>query len=84
LTVTNLPGKTGLVGSSHWVDEARQNKKQVKGVLCHDTIGYISKEEHSQRIPKAISPSLFKTLGVKEDLSIGDFLVIIGDQTPLN
>ncbi len=80
LAVTNLPGKTGLVGSSYWVDEALRNKKQVKGVLCHDTIGYISKEEYSQRIPKMISPSLFKTHGVKEDLSIGDFLIIIGDQ----
>jgi hypothetical protein len=80
LTVTNWPGKTGLIGSSHWVDEALRNKKQVKGVICHDTIGYTSKEENSQRIPKEIPASLFKTHGVNEDLSIGDFIVIIGDQ----
>lgn len=65
-------GKVALIGSSHWVDEARRTKKPVKGVLCSDTIGYTSTEASSQRFPKGISPSLFKIHGTKDDLSIGD------------
>ncbi|MFW9830479.1 MAG: M28 family peptidase [Candidatus Thorarchaeota archaeon] len=80
LTTTNWPGKLALIGSSYWVDEAIQTKKQVKGVLCHDTIGYTAKEEQSQRFHKIISPSLFTIHGTQKDLSVGDFLLIIGDQ----
>ncbi|MFX0170110.1 MAG: M28 family peptidase [Candidatus Hodarchaeota archaeon] len=80
LTVNNWPGKSALIGSSYWVDEALRTKKPVKGVLCNDTIGYTTKDEHSQRVPKGISPSLFNIHGTNDALSVGDFLIIIGDQ----
>ncbi|MDO8055768.1 MAG: M28 family peptidase, partial [Candidatus Hermodarchaeota archaeon] len=77
---TNWAGKVALMGSSYWVEQARRAKKPVKGAICSDTIGYTSTEEHSQRYPKTISPSLFKLHGTNETLSIGDFLCVLGDQ----
>jgi len=78
ITLTSLPGKTAIVGSSFWVEEALRTRKEVLGVICFDTVGYTSNKEHSQTLPKGMGPNMFRTYNVK-DINIGNFLATIGD-----
>lgn len=81
VTLMNWPGKTALMGSDAWVRDALQRGHQVKGVLCLDTIGYLSEKKHSQFFPEGLDSDTFKTHGTESDLETGDFLCIIGDHT---
>jgi hypothetical protein len=78
ITVTSWPGKTGLLGSSFWVDEAVRARKKITGFLCLDTIGYTSDEEHSQKLSQGVKPEMAMT-NRTINLTIGNFLAIIGD-----
>jgi hypothetical protein len=78
ITVSSWPGKTGLVGSGVWVAEACKAQKEILGVLCLETIGYTSDRKGSQVLPENMDPSMFQTYNVP-DVTIGNFLAIIGD-----
>lgn len=78
ITTTSWPGRTSLMGSSFWVEEAFRTRKKVSGVLCLETIGYTSNKEHSQIIPEGMDPKMFQTYKVT-DITVGNFLAIIGD-----
>jgi len=78
-TLTNLPGRSGLMGSSAWVESAILEKKKIIGVLCLETMGYISKKKNSQKFPEQVPPQMFESFGTQEDLTIGDFITIIAD-----
>ncbi|MHA1936176.1 MAG: M28 family peptidase, partial [Candidatus Thorarchaeota archaeon] len=80
LTRTNWPGRTALLGSSAWVENANQDGKNIIGVLCLETMGYTSTAKNSQKFPDEIDPSLFTTFGTQDDLTVGDFLTIISDK----
>ncbi len=80
LTRTNWPGKTALLGSNYWVNQAQKEQKAVLGVLCLETVGYALNEPHSQKLPRGITPELFKIYRTDETLTIGNFLAVIGDQ----
>jgi len=79
LTHTNWPGRTGLMGSSAWAEQAIINKKEIIGVLCLETMGCISKEKNSQKFPEQIDTRMFEISGTQEDLTVGDFLAVIAD-----
>jgi hypothetical protein len=79
-TRTNWPGRTALMGSSAWVENAIQDGKDIIGVLCLETMGYTSTAKNSQKFPDGFEPSLFTTYGTQEDLTVGDFLTIVGDK----
>ena len=79
LTLVNWPGKTALMGSSAWVRDAPERAISVKGVLCLETMGYVSSKEDSQHFPKELDPDMFKIFKTDSKLTIGDFLTIIGD-----
>jgi len=79
LTLTNWPGRSGLMGSSAWVESAILEKKKIIGVLCLETMGYISKKKNSQKFPEQIPPQMFEIFGTQKDLNIGDFIAIIAD-----
>ncbi len=79
LTHTNWPGRTALMGSSAWAEQAIIDKKELIGVLCLDTMGYFSKEKNSQKFPNELDPRLFESVGTQEDLTVGDFLTVIAD-----
>jgi len=83
ITKESWPGQTGLMGSSYWVDEAIRNGKEIMGVICMDPIGCTLKRGNSQQWPPGIGAETFKIQGTSEDLSVGDFIVIIGDQNSL-
>jgi len=72
-------GKTGLVGSSKWVEQAIKDKKEIIGVLNFETIGYTSKQNHSQRFPSKLFKLMpkYKTNMRKE---LGDFIAVVGDK----
>jgi hypothetical protein len=78
ITSMSWPGKTSLIGSSLWVENAIRTQAKVLGVLCLETIGYTSNLEFSQRIPDGMTPEMFQTHRVS-DISTGNFLAIIGD-----
>jgi len=79
LTHTNWPGRTALMGSSAWVEHAVSEKKEIIGVLCLETMGYISKKTNSQKFPEQIPPQMFEIFDTQEDLTVGDFIAIIAD-----
>lgn len=78
ITPMNWPGKTGIMGSSFWVEEAVREHRKVLGVLCFETIGYTSEQEHSQRLPQGITLDMFQLDNIGSD-DVGNFLVVIGD-----
>ena len=80
ITPTNWPGKTSLMGSSAWVNDALKSGREVKGVLCLETMGYTSEREHSQQLPPGMAPQIFEIYGTEPDLQIGDFLFILRDR----
>ena len=80
LTATNWPGKTGLVGSNAWVENAVSKGISLLGVICMDTMGYASNEEYSQRFPKEMDADMFDLYKVDEDIRIGNFIAAIGDK----
>ncbi len=79
LTLTNWPGRTALMGSGAWVESAMLKKKDIMGVLCLETMGYISKKKNSQKFPEQIPPKMFEIFDTQEDLTVGDFIAIIAD-----
>jgi hypothetical protein len=79
ITRTSWPGRTALLGSSAWVKKA-QDGKDIIGVLCLETMGYTSTAKNSQKFPDGFEPSLFTTYSTQEDLTVGDFLTIVGDK----
>jgi hypothetical protein len=81
LMLPTWPGKTALMGSSTWVEDAKQRGISVKGVLCLETMGYISSKKNSQHFPEGLTPDMFKIYGTEPDLLTGDFLCIVGDHT---
>ena len=72
------------VGSDKWLRESRKSKKDIKGILCFDTIAYTDKELDSQKFPDSMSPrilrSIFDTYKVDFDEMIADFLTIIASK----
>jgi len=78
ISAVSSPGKTGLVGSNFWVEQAVRNKRQLLGTVCLDAVGYISKKDHSQTLPRGMDASMFETHNVKS-IFVGDFLACIGD-----
>ncbi|MHA1211832.1 MAG: M28 family peptidase [Candidatus Heimdallarchaeota archaeon] len=72
-------GKTALVGSTKWVEQAIKENKEIIGMLNLETIGYTSKRKHSQKFPSKLFKLLpkYKTNLRKE---IGDFIGVIGDK----
>jgi len=79
VTMANWPGQTSLMGSSAWVRDALRRGQKMRGVLCLETIGYVSHKKNSQRFPEGLDPSMFRTYGTEPDLKTGDFLTIVGD-----
>ena len=79
ITPTNWPGRTALMGSSAWVEQAVIEEKEIIGILCLETMGYISKEKNSQKFPEQIDTRMFEIFETQEDLTVGDFLAVVAD-----
>jgi len=80
LTMANWPGQTSLMGSSAWVRGALKRGQKIKGVLCLETMGYVSNKKNSQHFPEGLDPDMFKIYSTEPDLRTGDFLTIVGDR----
>jgi hypothetical protein len=78
ITLTSWAGKTAVIGSGSWVEDALRTRKKLSGVICLDTVGYTSNKEHSQALPKGIDPNMFQMYNVK-DATVGNFLAVVGD-----
>jgi len=78
ITVTSWPGKTALLGSGFWVEEAVRIKKDVLGVLNLETLGYTSDKKNSQTLPDGMDPTMFQTHKV-QDVTVGNFIAVVGD-----
>ncbi|MHA1481081.1 MAG: M28 family peptidase, partial [Candidatus Thorarchaeota archaeon] len=78
-TLLNWPGRTALMGSHAWVQQAVSEKKEIIGVLCLETMGYTSKEKNSQKFPDQVDPRMFEIFETQKDLTVGDFLSVIAD-----
>ncbi|MFW9843300.1 MAG: M28 family peptidase, partial [Candidatus Thorarchaeota archaeon] len=75
----NWPGRTALIGSSAWVRDSLERGISVKGALCLDTVGCRSSKANSQHFPERIEPDMFKIFNTDSELTVGDFLTIVGD-----
>lgn len=78
ITVTSWPGKTALLGSDFWVEEAVRLDKDVLGVLNLETLGYTSDRKNSQILPEGMEPAMFQTHKV-QDVTVGNFIAVISD-----
>jgi len=80
ITKTTWIGQTGLIGSNYWVKQAIENKKQIKGVINLESIGYTNKRKNSQIFPPLMNPILFPSYKVKAFRKIGNFISIVSDK----
>ncbi|MHA1288614.1 MAG: M28 family peptidase, partial [Candidatus Thorarchaeota archaeon] len=79
VTQLNYPGATGMMGSSAWVRDAPSSGISIRGVLCLETMGYTSSKANSQHLPTTLDSGIFKKFKTDSNLTIGDFMIIIGD-----
>jgi hypothetical protein len=73
-------GETGLIGSNYWVKQAIKNKKQIKGVINLESIGYTNKRKNSQTLPPLMGPLIFPSFKVKLFKKIGNYISIVSDK----
>ena len=79
-TRTSWVGGLALVGSDHWVKQAIKEKREIKGVINLETIGYTSKRKNSQFLPPLMHPIIFPSYKVKARKRIGDFISVVSDK----
>lgn len=77
-------GKTGLMGSSAWVATKFKSINKINCLINLDSVGYISNQKNSQQMPYGLKFKSFPNYKIKEKDSIGDFLVVIGDNNSKN
>lgn len=78
VTVTSWPGKTALLGSGFWVEEAIRANRKVLGAVNLETLGYTSSKNHSQTLPEGVNQTMFRTYKIP-DVTIGNFIAVVGD-----
>jgi len=78
-TLKSLYGQNALVGSNNWILKAKENNKNIIGIINLDTIGFTSKLPQSQSLPPGVSWSQFDTFKVDLKKNIGDFILISSD-----
>ena len=72
-------GKTALMGSAKWMEQALQDKKEILGVLNLETIGFSSLRKKSQKLPSPLF-KLFPKYKTNMRKAIGNFIAITGDK----
>jgi hypothetical protein len=55
-------GVSNLVGSTHYVSQAKTQGRKIKGLINIDTVGYTSNKKNSQSYPKGIPVNLLKLI----------------------
>lgn len=80
ITSSNWLGQTGVVGSTAWMRDAKKRGITLQGVICMDTVGYRNIEAEKQVMPPGINPEMIKSYGTQKELSVGDFLFVLGDR----
>lgn len=72
-------GFDGFIGSSHWVDQNKDNVNQIKFVFNFDEIAFTSKKKYSHHIPEGIPVSQFPQYKLQLEDQIGDFIILFSD-----
>ncbi|MHA2364818.1 MAG: M28 family peptidase [Candidatus Hodarchaeales archaeon] len=73
-------GETALIGSDIWAKKARNENKEILGVINLEMIGYTSTKPHSQTFPKGVNPKEMKLHKVNLEEDVGNFIGIISDK----
>ena len=76
-TLDDLQG-FGLLGSQYAAMYAVEHREQISGMINLETIGYTSKQPHSQTFPPGLDPSSIPR-HKSDDHTVGDFAQIISD-----
>jgi len=78
-TTTDWIGKTALIGSTKWVEQALKDKKDIIGVINLEMVAYTSTQDHSQKFPSKLF-KLFPKYKVNLRKGIGNFIAVVGDK----
>ncbi|MHA1309143.1 MAG: M28 family peptidase, partial [Candidatus Heimdallarchaeota archaeon] len=78
-TTADWIGKTAIIGSTKWVEQALKDKKDIIGVINLEMVGYSSTQNHSQKFPSKLF-KLFPKYKVNLRKGIGDFIAVVGDK----
>ncbi|MFX1285530.1 MAG: M28 family peptidase [Promethearchaeota archaeon] len=77
-------GKSFCLGSDAYSKYVFKSKMTAKGVINLESVGFVSIEPHSQRLPQGISLDMFKTHSTDHDRMIGNYITVIGDENSQN
>ncbi len=77
-------GRSFCLGSDAYSKYLIENKITVRGVINLESVGFVSIEPNSQRLPRGISLDMFKTHSTDRDQMIGNYVTIIGDENSQN
>ncbi|MHA1442730.1 MAG: M28 family peptidase, partial [Candidatus Heimdallarchaeota archaeon] len=78
-TTSDWVGKTALIGSTKWVEQALKDKKDIIGVINLEMVGYCSTQDHSQKFPSKLF-KLFPKYKVNIRKGIGNFIAVVCDK----
>ncbi len=81
---SNPWGDWFVCGSGAFAQQSVEEKQKILGVLNLESIGYCSKIPNSQRFPTGLDPAILPKYNTNENLSTGDFIVIVSDDKSAN
>ena len=61
-----------------------KNRMNIIGVINLESVGFVSIEPHSQRLPRGTSLDMYKTHSTDQNQMIGNYISIIGDENSQN
>ncbi|MFW9905635.1 MAG: M28 family peptidase [Candidatus Thorarchaeota archaeon] len=73
-------GRSFCLGSGAYSKYVREKNINIIGIINLESVGYTTNEPHTQRLPKGISLSLFKTHSTDHHKMIGNYITVIGDK----
>jgi hypothetical protein len=77
-------GRSFCLGSDAYSKFIKKKEMNISGVINLESVGFVSNEPHSQRLPQGISLDMFKTHSTNHKQLRGNYIKIIGDENSQN
>ncbi|MFX0013167.1 MAG: M28 family peptidase [Promethearchaeota archaeon] len=72
-------GRSFCLGSSVYSEYVVEKGMNIIGVINLESVGFVSNEPYSQRLPSGLSLDMFKTHGMDKHQMRGNYITVIGD-----
>ena len=77
-------GRSFCLGSDAYSKYLIKNRMNIIGVINLESVGFVSNEPHSQRLPRGTSLDMYKTHSTDQNQMMGNYITVIGDENSKN